>query len=438
MLRLDQLIAYSAPAPVLAAMGVTFYVYLPKFYADSLGLSLGTLGILILLSRVWDAVSDPIIGRLSDRSSRKRGRRKIWISTALPILILSFGALLIPPAELSPVFLALWFGFFSIAFFTAWTSFTVPYEAWGTSLSFDFSERNKLFASRDGAALFGTLIAATTPAMFAAFDSRWGNFQLSVFYASLLVVSTLSCLVLNHEPSTKAWHRRPKLFAFNRQFLILLVAYALGGLGAALPASLFLFYVEHVLGSINSTLFLALYFGIGILALPAWIAVARRIGKKQAWVAAMLINALAFSFVYFLGPGQETAFGVLISISALGYGASFVLPSSMQADVIDLDELETGVRREGQLVGVWLFVKKMSAAVGAALGFICLQQAGYEVGKTPAPEALSMLSFLYAAVPALCSLAAIVVALAYRLDASQHAEIRRTIELRQDLLEATS
>jgi GPH family glycoside/pentoside/hexuronide:cation symporter len=133
--------------------------------------------------------------------------------------------------------------------------------------------------------------------------------------------------------------------------MILLAAYTISAIGSNLPATLILYYVQYVLGSGQADLFLLLYFVTGVLLLPVWVRLAHRFGKKETWVASMAVNTGAFIGVFFLGPGDTLIYGVLVILSGVGFGATLALPSAIQADVIDYDELKTGRRREGQYIG---------------------------------------------------------------------------------------
>jgi len=130
-----------------------------------------------------------------------------------------------------------------------------------------------------------------------------------------------------------------------------------------------------------------LYFVTGIVFLPGWVALARRIGKKRAWLLSIAINTGAFVGVFFLGPGDALIYGVLVFFSGIGLGATLALPSSIQADVIDYDELLTGERREGRYIGLWSIAKKLAAAVGVGAGLSILGLAGY-IPNAEQPEAV--------------------------------------------------
>jgi GPH family glycoside/pentoside/hexuronide:cation symporter len=214
--------------------------------------------------------------------------------------------------------------------------------------------------------------------------------------------------------------------------MLLLAAYTISAIGSNLPATLILYYVQYVLQSSKADLFLILYLTTGVVFLPAWIAIARRIGKKDAWLAAMTINTGVFMGVFFLGPGDEALYGLLVFGSGLGFGASLALPSAIQADVIDYDELLTGMRREGRYIGLWSIAKKMAAAAGVGIGLAVLGGAGY-APNVEQPEAVVMtLRVLYALVPCLCNIVAILIIWRFPLNARAHRDIRAAIQSRRE------
>lgn len=226
--------------------------------------------------------------------------------------------------------------------------------------------------------------------------------------------------------------------AHNRPFIILLIAYTVSAIGNNLPATLILFYVEYVLESQLADFFLMLYFVTGIIFLPAWIFAARRTGKKAAWLASMAVNTGAFIGVFFLGPGDEAIYGILVFLSGIGFGATLAIPSAIQADVIDYDELLTGERREGQYIGLWSISKKLAAAVGIGAGLSILGMAGYTPNAEQPAEVLMTLRVLYALVPSICNVVAIAIAIAYPISGQVHGEIRRAIARRQAGLQVTN
>jgi GPH family glycoside/pentoside/hexuronide:cation symporter len=215
----------------------------------------------------------------------------------------------------------------------------------------------------------------------------------------------------------------------NKPFMILLVSYTIAALGSNLPGTLILYYVQYVLRADNANAFLLLYFVVGILFLPGWIALARRFEKKTTWLAAMALNTSAFLGVFFLGSGDTLWYGTLVVLSGVGFGATVTLPSSMQADVIDYDEMLSGTRREGQYIGFWSIAKKIAAALGIGIALSVLGLAGYVPNVEQSPQV--QMTVLYALVPSLCNIIALSIAFAYPISAKMHQQIRTAIADRQ-------
>ena len=433
-------ISYALPALALAAVGIPVYVHLPKFYTDVIGVSVGTVGAFILAARLFDAVSDPLVGWLSDGFSSRFGRRRPLIALAAPPLALSFGLLFSPPA-MSTGAAGLWFGAWLFATFLFWTLVTVPYEALGPELSSDYDERTTLLGTRDGFLLLGTLLAAAAPAMIggvlglgtSAVDERQRFLTLGLVYAPLVILSCWWCVAVLRERAPRPAPRKPIRGAMrqNRPFRILLLSYVVAAFGSNLPGALLLYYVEYVLQSASANLFLVEYLVTGVVALPLWILLSRRIGKKRTWILSMLLNTGAFTGVFLLGPGDVGAYAALVVLSGLGLGATLALPSSLQADVIDYDELLTGERREGRYIGVWAVARKAAAALGVGVALPLIGLAGYVPNVEQTPQVIFMLRVLYALVPTVCNLVAIAIAVGYPIDRARHQEILDAIAARQ-------
>jgi GPH family glycoside/pentoside/hexuronide:cation symporter len=354
--------------------------------------------------------------------------------------------LLFNPPNTTPNYETIWFGICIYTLFLFWTVVAVPYESLGPEITFDYHERTSLFGMRDGFLIAGTLAAASSPALVQyifglgtdAVGERTKFFWISVLYAPLVLGSCWWCVHEIRELPQPAAVRGYGLteglryVARNRPFVILLIAYTISAIGNNLPATLILYYVEYVLQSRYADFFLLLYFVTGIGFLPAWIKISKKFGKKRTWLVSIAINTGAFLGVFFLGPGDVWIYGVLVFLSGIGFGATLAIPSAIQADVIDYDELFTGERREGQYIGLWSISKKFAAAVGVGVGLSILGMAGYEPNVEQTEKVKWILRTLYALVPSVCNLLAFVVALAYPITRTAHRNIRFAIEQRKE------
>jgi GPH family glycoside/pentoside/hexuronide:cation symporter len=437
-------LSYAMPAFALAVIGIPVYVYIPKFYTDVVGINITLLGYLLFSVRIFDALTDPMIGYISDRTHTRYGRRRPYIAVGSLFIALSMYLLFAPPKG-SPLFETIWFGIFIYLLFLFWTAVTVPYESLGPEITFDYHERTSLFAMRDGFLIAGTLLAASSPAIVQFLFNLPGTpegerlkfFWIAIIYTPLVIGSCWWCVIVikenRHLPSVGkiGLFQGIRQVAHNRPFIILLTAYTVSAIGNNLPATLILFYVQYVLQSDMADFFLLLYFVTGILFLPAWIRISRRIGKKSAWLISMGINTGAFIGVFFLGPGDALIYGILVFFSGIGFGATLAIPSAIQADVIDYDEFLTGQRREGQYIGLWSISKKLAAAVGVGIGLSILGIMGYTPNVEQTPQVQFTLRVLYALVPSVCNIIALLIALAYPISSRVHKEIRLAIKRQQ-------
>ena len=433
-------VAYAAPAFALAIVGIPVYVYIPKFYTDVVGVPIAVLGYLLLSVRIFDAVTDPAIGFLSDRTRTHFGRRRPYIAGGAILLALAMYILFNPP-KASPLVETVWFGMSVFCLFLFWTAVVVPYESLGPEITFDYDERTTLLGMRDGALIAGTLVAASSPALvswlFGLSSNDQGErekfFWIAVLYVPLVIGFCWWCVLSIRERAqieerkTAGLWRGLKLVIRNRPFVILLISYVVAAFGSNLPATLILYYVEYVLHSKQADLFLLVYFVSGVVFLPGWVFLARKFEKKVTWLAAMVVNTGAFIGVFFLGPGDAPLYGVLVFISGIGFGATLAIPSAMQADVIDYDELLSGERREGYYIGIWSVAKKLAAALGVGIALAILGAVGYVPNIAQTEQVRFTLRILYALVPSLCNIAAFSIALAYPISRRTHKEILAAI-----------
>ncbi len=437
-------LAYASPAFALAVVGIPVYVYIPKFYTDVVGLDIAVLGTLLFGVRIFDAVTDPLFGYLSDKTRTFFGRRRPYIAIGSLFVAFSMFLLFAPPKSVS-AHAAIWFGVSIYTLFLFWTAVTVPYESLGPEITFDYNERTSLFGMRDGLLIAGTLAAASSPALvqwaFGLPASPEGErakfFWIAVIYTPLLIGTCWWCAIAIPEKfkdqikSSTGLATGLREVTHNKPFKILLASYTISAIGNNLPATLILYYVEYVLLSDLAELFLLMYFATGILFLPAWIKISHRIGKKNAWLASIVLNTGAFIWVFFLGPGDVAAYGVLVVISGIGLGATLALPSAIQADVIDYDELLSGARREGQYIGLWSISKKFAAAVGVGAGLYILGLAGYSPNVEQSATVVFTLRVLYALVPSVCNIVAFAIAMYYPISSGIHKNIRLAISQRK-------
>ena len=384
-------LAYGLLALPLAFAALPLYVHVPSYYATQAGLDLAWLGMILLLARLADAGIDPWLGWLADRVDRRR-----MVALALLPFVLGFVSLLNPPVA----FAAPWLLASLLLTYVGFSAATVAYQAWGATLGMDALGRTRLTAAREGFGLFGVLIAAALPSLLAPTLNE-GIARLSwvlpplVLLAAFVVFIRVPRNALSVLPSHLSLPLWPALRAVlaDLAFRRLLLVFIANGIAAALPATLFLFFVADVLQQeAASGPLLALYFLSGALSLPLWLRLAARFGRTGAWLGAMVLAMLAFAGAGLLGPGDVAAFAVICAASGLALGADLTLPAALAADL--------GERRgqAGACFGVWNFFAKLNLALAAGLALPLLALFGYQPGEA-SHEGLTALSLAYAVLP---------------------------------------
>ena len=398
-MRAQQSVAYGALGFPLAFAALPLYVHVPRLYAESVGLPLPLVGGLLLVTRFADALIDPLLGQWSDRF----GNRRRLILLALPLLAVGLVALLAPPENGGATWLvatlAITFAGFSLA--------TINYHAWGAEIGDTPQERVRLTATREMFALGGVVVAAALPALLAD-DVATAMQHLGWVFVPLLAVAALATLrgAPVVAPLTASPGQQAALTNVlgDRRFRRLLLVLAFGGIAAAIPATLVLFFITDVLRLANwQGLFLLIYFVCAGLALPGWVALARRHGKVYAWAASMVLAIGSFVWAFMLNAGDGVAFALICATSGAALGAELALPPALLADrLADGRRTGTSTAGAGAYFGVWNFVSKFNLALAAGIALPLVSFAGYKSDAGAMAEGCGLLALaaVYALLPA--------------------------------------
>jgi len=380
-------LAYGLLGLPLAFAALPVYVHVPRLYADTAGLPLALLGAILLGARLLDAGIDPWLGGLADRLPRRT-----LLAVALVPFVAGFVALVNPPGQHAAGWLL---GALALTYL-GFSAATVAYQAWGADLAPDSGGRTRLTAAREGFGLAGVVLAATLPGLLAA-DAATGLARLGWVLPPLLLVAAVTTLVgvgpvaarapAVAEPIATGLRRTLADPAFRR----LLAVFVANGLAAALPATLFPFFVADVLqAEAAAGPLLAAYFLAGAASLPVWVRLAARHGRVVAWLVAIGLAMVAFGGAARLGAGDVAGFALVCVASGLALGADLALPAAIAAD---LGERQG---RAGACFGVWNLAAKLNLALAAGLALPLLAWLGYQPGSG---AGLPALSFAYALLP---------------------------------------
>ena len=430
------ILLYALPNFAFAMPAIPVYVLLPAFYAESLGLGLTATGVALFAARAVDVLSDPLVGFASDRFGTRWGRRKPWILAGAVLAGIGVVQLFQPPPDVSVSYLLVWV----IVLYIGWTMLAVPYTAWGAELSDDYHVRSRITGAREGAMLVGILAAASVPPLAASWGAAEAEGLELVAWLTIAIGSPLLVMLLwrvPERPAERAGAARVSLslkaigaLLANRPFARLLAAWFINGLANGLPMILFPLYLKHALGADETTrgVFILVYFLAGLLAIPMWLALSRRFGKHRVWCWAMVIACAAFVWVPLIEQGGFAAFFVVCLVTGMALGADLSLPPSMQADVVDFDTLRTGQRRAGMFFALWSMSTKLALGAAALIAFPALDFLGFDPAADGGAKGVLALAVIYALVPVVFKLCAILTIWHHPITRRRHDVIRKRLQ----------
>lgn len=399
-----QIFAYGVPAIAIALLGLPLYVYLPTYYAQDVGLGVFGVGVVLFLARIFDMLIDPLIGYASDSYMS----RKVMMLIGAILLYVTFYAIIHPPKESGILYLL----FLSLGVYSAWSLLSIPYFALASDISKSYHENTLFSSSRELFNILGVLLALSLPYYYGVAEDAAAS--LLVLGDTLTIILPFTLLLffifLKKEKRERNKIGLRKVFNHFKTELLdskrVFIAFFLNNFANAIPATLFLFYVSLVMKSEElSGLLLLLYFGSGVLTLPLWVYLSKKISKKSAWLFSMSSASFFFFFVIFLGEGDIVYFSIITIFSGMSLGADIALPASIQADIAQKSTQKYG-EISGTLFGFFAMLTKLSLAFAVGITFTILGLFNFSA-DAPTPESLLVLSLLYGVLPVILKVTAI-------------------------------
>jgi len=399
----------------LAFCALPLYVVMPHWYATTWGVPLVSLGGLLLVLRLLDAVLDPWIGRACDAWAR-RGTVTLWraLAAAAGVLALAFAALFYP--QVARAHALVWAGV-SLAFtYVAYSVVTVAHQSWGAALGGDARARSTIVAWREGWGLVGVVLVSTVPAWLGV-PALGGLMAVALLLAVALLRWAPRPAVASVPP--QAQPQLVDVFApwRNPAFVRLVGVFAANGIASAVPATLVLFFIADRLQAPASHqgAYLGLYFLCAAVSMPLWLRAVARFGLARAWWLGMGLSIAAFGGAAAVDAGDVALYAAVCAASGLALGSDLAIPAALLAQVAQHGEREehAGNPRaaheadHGLYFGWWNLVAKLNLALAAGVTLPLLAALGYTPGTRDA-DSLAMLSAVYCLLPcALKTLAAL-------------------------------
>ncbi len=400
---------------VIASILITF-----TYLTTVLGVEPGIAGSLLLAAKVWDVITDPLIGRFSDRTQSRFGRRLPWMAVGAVLMALGFAGMFMAPfSDSAATVQGVYFVVALMLTYTAFTMVGVPYGAMTPELTDDYDERSSLTAWRMGFGSIGLLIGgAGAPAVISMFGGGIEGHQMMglVFIPLVALPTLLTVWVLRNQPLKEAkvvdlsFSEQWQLIKQNKPFVRLALLYLVqAGMMAQVTAGLLL-ACAYVFEAEDPNALLTMLYPVFVLStiisLPVWLMIARNTSKHMAFVMGGLVFMVGSCLLFFMDRNTVHLGFVLMIIIGYGYSAYMIFPWSMMADAITHAKTYTDASLEGVFNGWWTAMQKVGIALGPFIIGWMLQLSGFQSsmnGSFPeqTDQALFALRLAISIVPAL-------------------------------------
>ena len=426
---------YFLAGPIAVLQGV---------YAKHFGLALTTIATILLSARLFDAISDPLIGYYSDRYFSRHRSRKPFVVFGGALFIVASWFLFVPPSNVSSGYFLSWF----LIFYLAYTLFEIPHLAWGSELAMDSSEKNKIYGLRSFFVFLGTLFFFSMPLLpyFPSNEITPDTLKWSVVVAGLLMVPMIFICVKNvpdtiniDEPNrinnrgTRSENITSILrFIFtNKPLLTLTSAHVCTGFGSGMWFTLLFIFVDAYLGlGQHFALVYAISFGLSIFTLRIWYQIAKTQGKQATWIIGMLLVTLGLIGTGFLSPEHTSWLELLICMVLIfsGFASFNIMVPSLLSDIVDYGTWKFGKDRAGTYFSLYTFINKSVGALGGALGLAIAGWYGFDPAEVSHNDNIVFgLRFGVAWIPAVIILLSIIFISKIPITTRRHVIVRRRL-----------
>ncbi len=436
--------------PAITANVTIFFQLI--FLTNVAGIAPGLAGGVLLVGKIWDAVNDPMVGVLTDKTKSKRwGRRLPWLLYgSIPFGIFFFLMWLVPTlgggVTPSPWMLFWYYVVVSAISQIFYTVVNLPYTAMTPELTQDYDERTQLNSFRFAFSIGGSilsLILATV--VFQVIEDRAMQYIVLAGGCAIISVAALfwcvfgvrkRALAFENSRDTSKDEEIPlaqqfKIAFNNRPFQFVIGIYLFSWLAVQITASVIPYFVVNCMGMTDADVppVLIGVQGTALLMLFVWSYLSKRFGKKFVYFAGGFVWIIAQFGLFFLQPGQVSLMYLLAVMAGFGVSTAYLVPWSMIPDVIELDELQTGQRREGVFYGFMVLLQKFGLALGLFLVGQALEQSGFLAAKAGEalpvqPEsALMAIRIAVGPIPTISLLFGLALTFFYPITREVHAEV---------------
>lgn len=428
-----RLAAFASIAFPSAGMTLPLAIFLPPYYTRTLGLGLAEVGLVFMLVRIFDIVTDPVMGLVGDRFDSRWGRRRHWLVLALPFLMTGVYMAFMPQGSPTIWYLGAWL----VVLYAGTTMKTISHTAWAAELSDRYDERSRIAGFNAFAGFAGSLLILLPLAVLEYRGTPAAGHEALTFFGVMVLVMAPVCVLMavtlvGERPTSPAPRIRLvdgfRSVLANPHMRRLLLADAMASMPGAVMAGLFIFYQTELLGTarFNSLALIAFFLG-HVVGVPLWVRVSYRLGKHGAFAVDALCFCATTAAFALPGQGDVVLFIALMFATGFAHSGLQLLIRSMTADVVDYDNLETGGQRTGLYFALLSITAKLGSALAIGVSYPLLSLVGFDAQGQNTEETRFAFRLIYLTVPVAAMVLAYFAIRGFTLDQTQQAELRQRI-----------
>ena len=432
---------YSAPLAPAYLLYMMLTVVFMNFATDVLLITPGVIGTIFFLSKIWDAISDPIVGALSDASTSRFGRRKSWMVGSVILLIITSAMLWAPPATLTGYALTAWVAASVFAFYTAFTAFAVPQMALGVELSPSPHQRSRIFAGRQVGHTLGMLSAflVATPLVLDNPAARQNAATLALVGSTLLGTLILAAAWQLPKEAPRP-NTRPSFaplaaardVAANPHARLILLVYFIEVFGIGATSAMMPFLIIYVIDAADYIgLVFLFYTAPALFSIPMWVRLGKRFERHKLWRLSMGLQAVGYGLILFQAEGRLLLMIVCCVLNGFASACGQTLGYSIKGDVIDWDELHTGKRKDGTYLAAWNLAAKLGTGLMIAISGWALDWSGFVPNEPQTNLVRWTIKGMTGGAPFVCLLVGMALFSRFSLDNEEAARVRAGLASRR-------
>lgn len=443
-LSLPAVLAFSSTGVPVTVLALALGVFLPRYFAGHIGISLVAVGAAFTIVRLIDIAFDPFIGAVMDRTRTPIGRYRPWMIAGVPVMMLGVYKLFNPPVDAGEGYLILWL----LVIYAALSILTLAHAAWAAAIATNYHDRSRVYGWMHAVGVAGSVGLLLLPVLTGGrIEPGTGESMPTIGWIIIIGIPLTTALCVLFSPEKVAPKTARETFdlkeywqALKRPEMVRLIAADLAlALGPGTTAAIYVFFFHDAKGFsyAQTSILLVPFIGAGLLGAPVWAAIAQRFGKHQTLMGAAVCYAV-FQTILMAIP-KALFVPTAIGMFAVGFTSSafILLVRAMVADVGDAIRLEQGKEQVGLLYAMVTSTQKVGAAISVGIIFPVLSLVGYNAADNAVntPEAIFGLEMCYLFAPIVFVLVGGACFFGYGLNAERHAQIREELDARDRAVE---